>query len=221
MARMFETKQESLDHYTRWLRAQKFTSKCFSDVRLSLEEQRYERGKPKVYIERTLEILAFMDAEVIVEVGSMRGPILHPPTELHVTCCNDGHSSFIWALTGLQVYSVDAAEECRPVMEILASSYPNFHFEIGDGLAFLQKFDKPIDFLYLDAWDVVPGGTFAESHLKAYELARPKLKPTNLVVIDDTDVGDGGKGKLVVPQLVADGYEILATGRQTIALKRA
>jgi hypothetical protein len=45
------------------------------------------------------------------------------------------------------------------------------------------------------------------------------LNKTHIIAIDDTDIGDGGKGRLLIPVLKAEGYQILLQGRQTIALK--
>lgn len=73
--------------------------------------------------------------------------------------------------------------------------------------------------LFLDAWDVVPNSDYAENHLLAYLKAKPKLNKAHIIAIDDTDIGDGGKGRLLIPVLKAEGYQILVQGRQTIALK--
>jgi hypothetical protein len=60
---------------------------------------------------------------------------------------------------------------------------------------------------------------YAENHLTAYLKAKPRLNKTNIIAIDDTDIGKGGKGRYLVPVLMDDGYQILVKGRQTIALK--
>jgi len=73
--------------------------------------------------------------------------------------------------------------------------------------------------LFLDAWDVVPNTSYAENHLLAYLTAKDKLNDRNIIAVDDTDIGNGGKGRLLLPVLKADGYDILVSGRQTIALK--
>ena len=92
----------------------------------------------------------------------------------------------------------------------------------------LKKFEKTIDLLYLDAWDVeLP--EHAEHHLDAFKLAEPKLSKNAIILIDDTDVGFseqkgyhndeeslGGKGRLLIPFLLSTGnYEMVFKGRQT------
>ena len=84
-----------------------------------------------------------------------------------------------------------------------------------DGIDFLKNFPKKIDLLYLDAWDVAPG-FYAENHLQAYLHAKDKLHEKSLILIDDTDVDEGGKGKWVVPKAIEDGYRVIFNGRQTL-----
>jgi hypothetical protein len=87
-----------------------------------------------------------------------------------------------------------------------------------------------IDLLFLDAWDIDTPG-YAEKHLEAYRAAEDKLATRHLLLIDDTDVDyiDGrlqfvdvavaGKGRLLVPELLDRGYELVRTGRQTLLAK--
>ncbi|RKO86600.1 hypothetical protein BDK51DRAFT_36473 [Blyttiomyces helicus] len=63
---------------------------------------------------------------------------------------------------------------------------------VEDGLHFLENYDGlPIDFLFLDAWDVVRGQDYAEKHLEAYERAKPDLSEKCILSIDDTDIAQG------------------------------
>jgi hypothetical protein len=98
-------------------------------------------------------------------------------------------------------------------------AYPNAKVVCGDGIKFLAKFQQPIGLLYLDGWDVIPGTDYAEKHLLAYQTARPRLAATSLILIDDTDLLMGGKGKLVLPAAIRDGYELMVLGRQTMLLR--
>ena len=52
-------------------------------------------------------------------------------------------------------------------------TYRNLHVYTADGIWFLNKFDRTIDLLYLDAWDVELD--FAQKHLEAYRAAIPHL----------------------------------------------
>ena len=200
---------------------------------LTWEQQTDERAKPLSYLLATIELLAIMGGRRIVEIGSLRHAMTPacPLTTgadafkgLH--CCNDGHSTFFFARTGLEVHSVDVDTECRAQIERsyenLAKPLPsNLHLHIPeDGLEFLSRFDQRIDLLYLDGWDK---GTplCAEHHLEAYLRSRDKLAPKHLISIDDTDFRtvDGGKDRLLTPVLIEAGYYPLLRGRQTVLVQ--
>jgi hypothetical protein len=192
--------------------------KIFGHSALTLEEQD-ERGKPKKYLEAAIELFHALSGKTIVEIGCMRQPMTHPMSEMHRKCCNDGHSTYFWCTTGAPVFSVDIDFKAVRIARKSIREFKNGKVVWGDGLKFLKKFKGKIDLLFLDAWDVVPGCQYAENHLLAYLAAKDKLSGKNIIVIDDTDIGNGGKGRLLLPVLKAEGYDILVSGRQTIALK--
>lgn len=190
-------------------------------LELESEEQVQRRAKPLPYLAAGTHLLELIGAKTIVEIGAMRAPMLHGVYEFSPSCCNDGHSTAIWAYTGLEVHSVDINPVCRDVASTLLENNPNLHCYTEDGIAFLDRFTQQIDLLYLDAWDVHMGHDYAERHLAAYLAGYDKLAPTCIVQIDDTDIYFGGKGELVVPRLIRDGFELLITGRQTILIRVA
>ena len=199
------------------IRTLNHTEKKFKHIDLTLAEQQ-ERGKPKKYLEAAIELFQAISGKTIVEIGCMRQPMTHAMSEIH-PCCNDGHSTYFWCATGAQVFSVDIDFKAVRTARKSVREFKNGKVLWKDGLRFLKKFKGKIDLLFLDAWDVLPGTQYAENHLLAYLAAKDKLSERNIIVIDDTDVGDGGKGRLLLPVLEAEGYEILVSGRQTIALK--
>ncbi|MDY6904693.1 MAG: methyltransferase domain-containing protein [Thermodesulfobacteriota bacterium] len=192
-------------------------TRIFDGISLSYEQQTHERGKPKEYLELALELFKAINGKTIVEIGCMRQPLTHPITEMHPECCNDGHSTYFWATSGANVYSVDIEKKAVKIAKKSCKKFKNCRVMKRDGIKFLHSFKHPIDLLFLDAWDVMPGTDYAEKHLLAYLTAKPRLNKTNIISIDDTDVGGGGKGRLLLPVLKADNYEILIQGRQTIA----
>jgi hypothetical protein len=194
-----------------------FKDKIFEHSALTFEEQN-ERGKPKKYLEAAIALFSAMSGKTIVEIGCMRQPMNHPVSEMR-QCCNDGHSTYFWCMTGAQVFSVDIDFKAVRIARKSVREFKNGKVLWGDGLRFLKKFKNKIDLLFLDAWDVLPGCQYAENHLLAYLAAKDKLSDRNIIVIDDTDIGNGGKGRLLLPVLKAEGYDILVSGRQTIALK--
>ena len=92
----------------------------------------------------------------------------------------------------------------------------NWNVYNGDGIKFLKDFKGTIDLLFLDAWDVHYGSPYAEKHLEAYEVAKDKLSKKHIISIDDTDIANGGKGKLLIPHLLNNNYKLIVSGRQTM-----
>ena len=190
----------------------------YDRIDLTSDEQ-FRRGKPKPYIEQTIALLNAINGKTIVEIGCMRSELRHPITELHPSCCNDGHSTYFWALTGLRVFSVDIDRSAVRRARSHCHKFSNCSIYCQDGIEFLKYFRGSIDLLFLDAWDVIPGTNYAEEHVTAYLTAKPNLAESHVISIDDTDIGNRGKGELLIPILETDGYEILVRGRQTIAIK--
>jgi hypothetical protein len=177
------------------------------------------RSKPRPYILSAIDLLDALGAPNIVEVGCMRLPMNHSLEEFDPVCCNDGHSTLFWAATGHPVWSVDIDRDACYLAAGYVQPYPNAKVVCGDGIKFLAKFTQPIGLLYLDGWDVIPGTDYAEKHLLAYQTARPRLAATSMILIDDTDLLMGGKGRLVLPAAIRDGYELMILGRQTMLLR--
>ena len=86
----------------------------------------------------------------------------------------------------------------------------------------ITKDSEPAETVVQGKTEIRQGPTqIAVAHpLKGLANVRPAERADpDIVVIDDTDIGGGGKGKLLLPVLEADGYDILVSGRQSIALK--
>lgn len=193
-----------------------------------------KRDKPYKYLKQALKIFNDYDGHIIVEVGTNRTPLDHHIDECEHDCCMEGHSSLILAPACEEFYSVDInSSSTKLTSEILNTFKLNNKWSIttGDGIEFLKSFNKKIDLLFLDAWDVDHSDT-GEKHLEAYLAACDKLSDRHIILIDDTDVGFdpsigfftdsngmNGKGVLLVPYLLKNGYELIFTGRQTCLTK--
>jgi len=192
------------------------------------------RKKPYQFIKRAIDQLCNCDNKVIVEIGSMRKGCDHDLDDYNHECCNDGHSSLLLARASDEFHTVDINMECS---KLTRSELKKFNFwnksnvYCGDGIEFLKKFDKEINFLYLDAWDV-EYPNHAEMHLEAFKIAENKLSKNAIILIDDTDIGFslekgyhndeeclGGKGKLLIPFLLDKKLKMLFKGRQTCFIK--
>ncbi len=189
----------------------------FDKVDLTYEEQTYIRGKPKKYLEYTINLFNnYTNAKTIVEVGSIRSKMNHTIAEFNPACCNDGHSTYFWSkFTTADIFTVDIDPNCKKIM----SSDERLHrvnATTGDAIEFLKAFTGKIDLLFLDAWDVVSGTPYAEKHVEAYTIVKSKLSEKCLILIDDTDIASGGKGRDLIPILLAEGFTRLSSGRQSL-----
>lgn len=222
----------------RWAEVLRLASSFKVDVKywrkdgLTSEEQVRERSQALPYILVTMQMLRVLGCRSMVEIGTLRHEML-PECQLAAlrrveevvprACCTDGHSTYFWASVGLEVHSVDVDPACRGALERtyrnLREPFPaNLRLHVPcDGLEFLRSYTGQIDFLYLDGWDKGSEG-YAERHLEAYLLARPRLSASHLISIDDTDFAteEGGKESMLLPRLLEDGYVPLVKGRQTV-----
>lgn len=190
------------------------------------------REFPAPSILKTLEIMKERNLQTVVEIGGCRMPLRHPLDELDRDCCLDGHSTAYWT-KDFQTVSVDidrnvTANTIR-ICENLGQK-PNLLALTTDGVEYLSGIRTgEIDLLFLDAWDVnLPNS--AEEHLRAFQAAERLLHQWSLVLIDDTDVdcvdgelvfsdGVSGKGKLVIPYAIENGWHVVFSGRQTLLSK--
>ena len=130
-------------------------------------EENSIRNYPAPWIIKTLELLEIIDAKVMVEIGSTRRELTRRCIDYYDNsmkleskdappCCQDGHSTYFWARTGIEVHTVDIDEHCITQIEneykyhIQEPIPDNLHIHIPqDGIEFLKNFSKKIDFLYL------------------------------------------------------------------------
>lgn len=207
-----EDQKKSIDSL---IEATKLGLKTWPAINLSSAEQIYERQKPLHYLKLQLQLLEYISGHTVVEIGSSRSPMAHDINEFDPLCCNDGHSTYHWASSGkYEVHTVDICADSKALLD--AAALPNLKAHTCDGVGFLKDWKgRPIDFLFLDAWDVgVP--EYSEKHLEAYLAVKDKMAGKHIIGIDDTDFAGEGKGKYLVPHLLELGYRKLAEGRQTI-----
>lgn len=177
------------------------------------------REFPRLYIESACALLGESPpVRTIVELGSLRHALTHDLSiDLQAECCLYGHSTLRWARSGHRVFTVDIDPLTSELTRQVCMGCHNVTVVTGDGIHFLENFEGTIDLLYMDAWDVVPGTPFAEKHLEAFEVALPKLSADgHMILIDDTDIAEGGKGRLLVPRLLELGYTLVTSGRQSL-----
>lgn len=190
------------------------------------------RNRPIHFLIRALETLnEWTRHGQIVEIGCMRQPCNHNIYDCSRPCCNDGHSTLFWLLSGHDITTCDIDSYSISMANSIRSQCPDstkYSVYQDDGINFLNNYIGPkIDLLYLDGWDV-GSHECAENHVKAYEASIPHLNSKHIILIDDTDVDyiDGecqfingncaGKGRLLIPMLVSKGYFLAFSDRQTM-----
>lgn len=146
-----------------------------------------------------LEMLQQRNCKTLVETGTARGG------EKDVGA---GGSTIIfgdWAFhNGASFTTVDINPDALAVARRDSLAYLKaMDFVASDSVKYLEDFQKPIDFLYLDSFDFESHNPrpSQEHHLKELIAAYPKLHKNTFILIDDCDLPHGGKGKLAIDYL--------------------
>lgn len=165
-----------------------------------------------------LKLCEAREVKVMIETGTARNG--------DKNFVGDGGSTIIfgnWAYDHqVPFYSVDISPVSVWHAKEATKAYADFvEVVCGDSIEFLQNFDQPIDFLYLDSydfelWNPKPS---QEHHLKEIIAAYPKLHAQSIIMIDDCELPYGGKGTLVIDFLKQEGWKISHKGYQVIMVK--
>ena len=161
---------------------------------------------------------------VIVEIGTQR--------EFNNT--GDGCSTtvFSWFVNthGGKLYSIDIEnsyiEQGKSELKNRGLLTDRVNLICQDGIKFFDDFSGKIDLLYLDAWDY--RGTdddkriSEEKHLEAFLKAEKFLSDNALILIDDIADQETyvGKGHLVIPYLLKNGYKLILKEWQFLFSKK-
>jgi hypothetical protein len=153
--------------------------------------------------------------KTIIETGIARGGISNFK--------GDGGSTILFGKWiekyGGEFYSVDIDKNnLLNASEALKDTTGRVHFIECDSIKFLKNFKKPIDFLYLDSYDydIQNPHPSQNHHLQEIIAAYPYLSEKSIVMIDDCNLENGGKGKLIIEYLLEKGWKILIDGYQVI-----
>lgn len=180
-------------------------------LRISPNDKRY----PTFLL--ALQLMQERNVETIVETGTARNGVS--------ACGGDGCSTSIFATWARKnkaaLYSVDIDPKAIAKAKSVTRKNPNVKFFIEDSVTFLSRFDKTIDFLYLDSFDFDSNNPLPSQihHLNEIIAAYPHLSDNTIIMIDDCDLPHGGKGKLVIEYLLEKGWQILLAKYQTILIK--
>jgi hypothetical protein len=177
------------------------------------------REFPTESLRRAAKLLDSRAGRSIVEIGGLALDPDDPRFELY------GGSTVVWVehTNATRIHSVDIDPTVKDRLLRVFPNEPRVRPVTMDGLEFLQRHEFDIDLLYLDAWDVpknLMDATYQIRHMEAYLYARNNLHKDSLILIDDTDIREGGKGKLAVRMAMEEGWEVLWDGRQTMLARK-
>jgi len=164
-----------------------------------------------------LHLLDVMDGvRIIVEIGAIRDarPVAQPA---------DGWSTVSWASSRHRVFTVDVDGRAilttnRLLTQINGILPSNCRLHTGDGCLFLQDFKEEIDLLYLDGPD--PNEMGQKWAADAISAALPKMSASALILFDDCDFSDGGKGKYAMKVAGSNGYTLIHDTTRQKLLRR-
>jgi len=183
---------------------------------------RHDFRKRRDSFRKTLTLLDSIKAKTIVETGTSR-------EGLHGAKSN-GAATIVfgkWAKNnGAILHSVDISEKSieNSQMEVDKQGLSSVvHLHLSDSLEFLKKFDRAIDFLYLDSFDysddIAIQKQSQEHHLKEFQLVEDKLHKKSIVLIDDCDLPNGGKGKLAIEYMEGKGWKKYMDAYQVLLVR--
>lgn len=191
------------------------SANAYSESEKYLVDRIPENSHRYMSFQKCLELMEQRNAKNLVETGTARCGATN--------CLGDGCSTVIfahWAKDhGAALISIDI--DSRAVLESMRavrSINPVVHFAIYDSIAFLNRYDKQIDFLYLDSYDFDVNDPLPsqEHHLNEIIAAYPHLTKESIVMIDDCALPHGGKGRLAIEFLLNQGWQIYYSGYQVI-----
>jgi len=183
---------------------------------------RYDFRKRRNTFRKTLELLDKIQAKTIVETGTSR-------EGLHGAKSN-GAATIVfgkWAKENNAIlHSVDISEQSvsnaqKAVDKQELNKWVQLH--LSDSIAFLEQITSPVDLLYLDSYDYSNDPEVQiksqTHHLLEFKAIENKLHDNTLVLIDDCDLPNGGKGKMVVAYMLENGWVKLMDAYQILLVR--
>ena len=182
--------------------------------------RRYNFGKRRDTLREVLRLLGERGATTLLETGVARMGLEKSK--------GDGASTIVFGLWAKQndahLYSVDidpeATERAGQAVAKMDLS-DSVTLVTSDSVAYLDEFTDMVDFLYLDSYDYHKTDTAIQTasqahHLKEIEAIEGCLHEDTVILIDDCDMPNGGKGKLVIERLTAKGWKVHMSEYQVV-----
>ncbi len=185
---------------------------------------RHDFRKRRETFRLSLKLLKQIRATTIVETGTSREGLKGAKS--------NGAATIVfgkWAKeNGAFLHSVDISEESvinaqKEVDRQELQAVVEIH--LSDSLEFLKTFDQTVDFLYLDSYDyshtdVEIQKKSQEHHLLEFQAIEGHLHEKSIVLVDDCDLPNGGKGKSVIAYMLQNGWKILEESYQVLLVRK-
>lgn len=182
--------------------------------------RKYNFGKRRDTLREVLRLMDERKAKTLLETGVARMGLKKSK--------GDGASTIVFGLwarnNDAHLYSVDIDPEAtqragEAVNEMELSD--SVTLVTSDSVAYLDEFTDTVDFLYLDSYDYHNTDTAIqkasqEHHLKEIKAIEGCLHDDTIILIDDCDKPNGGKGKLVIERLTEQGWKVHMSEYQVI-----
>ncbi|MEL7269100.1 MAG: class I SAM-dependent methyltransferase [Bacteroidota bacterium] len=184
---------------------------------------KYDFRKRRDTFRQTMDLMQRTQAKIIVETGTSREGLKGAKS--------NGAATLVfgkWAKeNGAFVHSVDISEAsvAKAQEEVTRQHLDDFvQLHLSDSLVFLENFDSAVDLLYLDSYDysndLEVQRKSQEHHLAEFKNIEGKLHDKSIVLIDDCDLPNGGKGKLVIDYMEKNGWKIVTEAYQVLLVRK-
>ena len=182
--------------------------------------RKYNFGKRRDTLREVLRLLDERGAKVLLETGVARMGLEKSK--------GDGASTIVFGLwaknNDAHLYSVDIDPEATRRAGVAVDAMglgDSVTLVTSDSVEYLDDFTDTVDFLYLDSYDYHKTDTAIQKasqdhHLKEINAIEGCLHDDTVILIDDCDLPNGGKGKLVIQYLTEAGWKVHMSEYQVI-----
>ena len=182
--------------------------------------RKYNFGKRRDTLREVLRLLDERGARILLETGVARMGLEKSK--------GDGASTIVFGLwaknNDAHLYSVDIDPEATRRAGVAVDAMDlgdSVTLVTSDSVEYLDEFTDSVDFLYLDSYDYHKTDTAIQKasqdhHLKEINAIEGCLHDDTVILIDDCDLPNGGKGKLVIQYLTEAGWKVHMSEYQVI-----
>ena len=186
--------------------------------------RKFNFGKRRNTLRETLRLLDDRGAKTLIETGVARHGLQKSK--------GDGASTVVFATwcqaNSAKLYSVDIDPEAIKTAQKTLDGLDLqsvAELQTSDSVAFLDSFNKSVDFLYLDSYDYHKTDTSIQQasqqhHLDEFRAIEDQLHEDSIVLIDDCNMPAGGKGKLAIDYMLKKGWQMHLFEYQALLVRR-